>query len=355
MSTPIRVGIIGCGSVADLHIKAWRNVGARVVAVCDINPTYAQLTAKKWRIPSHYIDILKMVKEEELNVTSICTPPNVRLNVVKPIIESQIDVVIEKPFAMSVDEAQKIIELKNKYRVKLTVVHLWLFSHIMKRTLNSLRREEIGELLGFEMNILHTKDDPMAANPSHWSHLLPAGRFDENLPHPLYITRAILGEVKVREILGSKLGNYPWMPIDELRILLEDTKRRMASIYISFNSARPDTSLKIYGTTGILESQMSNNILIKKRYRDIKVKDVIRDNLLTIKYYMTSSFCIGFAILTKQYRDMHTEFMKEFINSLKNNTEPPITAEEALEVVKLQSFLSSLIHERYFSSSAVNI
>jgi predicted dehydrogenase len=115
------------------------------------------------------------------------------------------------------------------------------------------------------MNMLHTKNDPMAANPSHWCHSMIAGRFGENLPHPLYISRAILRDVEVKQILGSKLGSYPWMPIDELRVLLGDNKGRIASIYIySFNTARPETTLKIFGTTGILEVNLSNNIFDKE-------------------------------------------------------------------------------------------
>ena len=101
---------------------------------------------------------------------------------------------------MSVIEAEKIIDLKNKFGVKLTVVHNWLFSHIMKRTFSLLKGKEVGELLGFTMDIIHTKDDSMSANPSHWSHSMKAGRFGENLPHPIYMTRAILGEVKVIDI-----------------------------------------------------------------------------------------------------------------------------------------------------------
>ena len=348
VSTQLRVAVVGCGQISDAHIKAWRNVGAKVTAVCDKNVALAENKVKRWRIPRYYEDVSRMVREEEIDVASICTPPNVRLSVVEPLVESGVHVIIEKPFAMSISEAEKMIELKNRYGVKLTVVHGWLFSHIMKRVMRSLANKELGELLGFEMNMLHTKDDPMAANPSHWCHSMIAGRFGENLPHPLYISRAILGEVKVRQILGSKLGTYPWMPIDELRVLLEDKSGRIASIYISFNTARPETTLKIFGTAGILEVNLSNNILIRKYYREIKPTQVTMDVLRSIRDCITSLSSIGLAILTKQYQGMHTEFIKDFVKSLKNNTEPPVTAEEALEVAKLHLDLSSKIHKLYY-------
>jgi len=352
MSSSLRVAIVGCGEVADYHIKAWKDAGAKLVAVCDKNVALAESKAKKWRIPHYYEDVSHMIREEKLDAASICTPANVRLLVVKPLVENGVHVVIEKPFAMSIAEAEKMVELKNKYGVKLTVVHNWLFSHIMKRTMRILRKREIGELLGFEMDILHTKDDPMAANPSHWCHSIKAGRFGENLPHPLYICRAILGKVKVRQIFGSKLGDYPWMPIDELRILLKDDIGRSASIYISFNAVRPETTLKIFGTAGILEVNLSNNLLVKKGYRKIKNMDIIIDNLRFIKDIIVSSFSIGRALITKQYKGMHAEFIKEFVNCLKNNVDPPVTAEEALEVVKLHADLCSKIHKLYFTKNS---
>lgn len=144
MNVPLRVAVVGCGFVAESHIEAYRNVGARVVAVCDKNASLAESKAEKWGVPQYYDDVSKMIKEENLDVASICTPANVRLGVVKPLMENGMHVVIEKPFAMSVAEAEKMVELKNKHGVKLTVVHNWLFSHIMKRTFRSLERKEVG-------------------------------------------------------------------------------------------------------------------------------------------------------------------------------------------------------------------
>jgi len=347
----LRVAIVGCGFISDSHISAWRNIGADVIAVCDRDISLAKFKAKRRGVARWYGDVFEMVKNERLDAVSICTPANVRLSVIEPIVERGIHVVIEKPFAMSVDEAKKMVELKDRYRVKLTVVHNWLFSHIMKRTLKQLQGGFVGDLASIEISMLHTRDDPMAADSQHWCHRITAGRFGENLPHPLYIIRTILGDVEVRHIEGSKLGDYPWMPIDELRVLLKDRKERMATIYISFNAPRPETTLSIIGNKGYLQANLSNNILIKKRYREIKIAPVILDNLKTMTDVTFSFLCIASAILTGSYRGMHTEFMKKFAHSIINNTDPPVSAEEALKVVELHSKISSLIHIKYFKST----
>ncbi|MEM2292298.1 MAG: Gfo/Idh/MocA family oxidoreductase [Candidatus Bathyarchaeia archaeon] len=242
-----------------------------------------------------------------------------------------------------------MVELTNRYGVKLTVAHSWLFSHIMKRVMKSLRNGFIGEIASVEMVMLHTKEDSMASNPSHWCHKIPAGRFGENLPHPIYITRAILGDVEVKYFHGSKLGKYEWMPIDELRVLLENRRGQTATIYVSFNAPRPETTLNIVGKEGIIHANLSNNTLIKKRYREINLAQVTMDNIKTILDIITSLVNIASAILTRRYKGMHTEFMKEFAKSILNNSEPPVTAEEALKVVKLCQGLCQKIHNSYFS------
>ena len=71
----LRVGIIGCGSVAESHVYAWRNSGARVVAVCDVNSSLARFKAEKWRVPRWYDDVSRMVVSEDLDAISVCTPP----------------------------------------------------------------------------------------------------------------------------------------------------------------------------------------------------------------------------------------------------------------------------------------
>jgi predicted dehydrogenase len=242
-----------------------------------------------------------------------------------------------------------MVELMKKYGVQLTVVHNWLFSHMMQKILNCLEKEELGDILGVEIELLHSKDDLMAANASHWCHFIEAGRFGELLPHPIYIIRAILGDVDIKYVLGSKLGTYHWMPIDELRIIFANKQGKSASVYVSFNTPRAETTLKVIGTKGILVSNLSTNIVIKKRYRDIRIREVLIDDIRLLKDYLNSRFSVTFAVLSRQYKGTHNEFMKAFKNSLIHNSKLPVTVEDALEVVKLHKALCAIIHEQYFS------
>lgn len=348
LHNPLRVGIIGCGNIADSHVKAWKNAGTTVVAVCDRDISLAKSKAQKWGVAHYYGDVHELIKEQTIDVASVCTSANVRLAVVEPLLENKIHVAVEKPFAMSVEEAEKMVELKKKNGVQLTVLHNWLFSLMMKKVIRSLERNELGDILGVEMELLHTKDDHMAANSSHWCHSIEAGRFGEMLPHVVYILRAFLGEVEVKYILGSKLGSYSWMPIDELRILFSTPEAKTASVYVSFNSPRSEVTLKIIGTKGVLASNLSTDIYIKRKYGFISISQIVSEDMHLLKEHLNARASFAFAVLSGRYKGAHFEVIRAFKNSLINNSKLPVSAEEALKVVKLHKSLCHQINEQYY-------
>jgi predicted dehydrogenase len=298
-------------------------------------------------VERYYEDIGEMIRKEKLDVASVCTSANVRLGVVQPLIENNINVLVEKPFAMSVAEAEKMVSLKEKFGVQLTVGHNWLFSYMMKKILSKLDKEELGDILSVELQLLHTKDDPMAASSTHWCHSIEAGRFGELLPHPIYIFRKLLGNIETRYVFGSKQGGYSWMPIDELRVLFANPAGRTASVYVSFNSSLTETTFRVVGTKGTLSSNLSTNLSVEKTCSNISVKGIMTEDFQGLENHVNSRFPLAFAVLGGKYKGAHNEFMKAFKNSLIHNTEPPVTAKEALEVVKLHSKLCATIHEQY--------
>jgi UDP-N-acetyl-2-amino-2-deoxyglucuronate dehydrogenase len=347
----LNVGIVGCGFIAEEHVKAWRNVGANIISICDKDASLLKSKAEKWGVKSCYDDVKAMAANEKLDAVSVCTSANVRSVVVEPLLEKGISVVVEKPFAMSVIEAEKMVASQRKYGAKLTVVHNWLFSYLMQKILLVLERKELGDLLSVELELLHTKDDQMAANPSHWCHAIEAGRFGELLPHTVYILRRILGNIEVKYIFGSKLGSYSWMPIDELRLLFANSAGKTASAYITFNSPRMETTLRIVGTKGVLLSNLSTDMVVKRKYGEISVSQIISEDMHLLKEHLSTRVSIESSVLRGKYKSTHTEFMKAFKKCLLSNlsnTPPPVTAEEALAVVKMHKELCTQISEKYF-------
>ncbi|MEM4601273.1 MAG: Gfo/Idh/MocA family oxidoreductase [Desulfurococcaceae archaeon] len=343
--------MIGCGAIAKTHVDAWRKAGAKVVSICDSNVYLAKSRAFAWRVPRWYEDVSTMIEHEDLNAVSICTPPNVRLSVFKPVAETGVHAVVEKPFAITFQEACEMSKLAKKYGTKVSVVHSWVFSYIMRKIMKYLGNDYVGDIASINLTMLHTRNDPMVADPSHWSHRIQAGRFGESLPHPIYTFYRILGKIQVKCIYGVKMAKREWMPIDELKVLFENDKHQIATAHISFNSARPETTLNILGTDGILCANLTNNVLLKKRGRNISPISIGLDNLRIIWDTVASSIDIMAAIALKRYEGMHTEFIKRFVKSIVDDIELPVTDEEALNVVKTYEEVTQRIHSSYYEKA----
>ena len=326
----MKVGIVGCGYVSGFHVNAWRDIGASVTAVCDLNEKTAMQFAEKRRIPSRYTGFSEMLQSEDLFAISICTPPQFHANLAVEALESGCHVVVEKPFTVTTKEANKVLDTLQDSSARLTIIHSQLFEPSMLRVMKRIKAGDIGRIVGMNVGILHSNDDPMASNRNHWCYKIPGGRFGENLPHPVYLLQAFLGKLEVKSVFPDKLGPYPWMPFDELRVILEAEDKKFGTIHISFNapgSQRTNVYADIYGTGGAMQAGIYpiSSLIVTKPGRGIWLaENVIHQVKIGLSYLST--------ILAKQkgprsFSATHALIIRSFVESIFGNGEPLITPE----------------------------
>jgi len=199
----MKVGVVGCGEVSEFHFVVWRDMGMPIAAVCDVNENTAMQAAERWKIPRYYTNSSSMLQNEELSVVSICTPPQFHADLAIDALRSGCNVIVEKPFTVTVKEADKVMDELQKSSAKLTVIQNQLFEQSMLRAMEQIKAGSIGQVIGMNVGMLHSKDEEIASNKNHWSHKLPGGRFGENLPHPVYLLQAVLGKLEVKSVLTS--------------------------------------------------------------------------------------------------------------------------------------------------------
>lgn len=122
--TELKFGIVGCGRIAKRHSDILGNKlirGARLAAVCDINADRADELASRFDIPAFY-DIDTMLKSEEIDVVSILTPSGMHAEHAIAAANAGKHVVVEKPMALRLEDADAMIAACDRARVKLFVV-----------------------------------------------------------------------------------------------------------------------------------------------------------------------------------------------------------------------------------------
>jgi len=121
----LRVGVIGAGRIAEMrHIPEYlSNKDVELVAIADIDKVQLEKIGKKFNIKRLYTDYREMIKNEKLDAVSVCTPNYLHASITIDALEKGLNVLVEKPMATSLEEADRMIEVAEKNGRILMVGH----------------------------------------------------------------------------------------------------------------------------------------------------------------------------------------------------------------------------------------
>ncbi len=344
----MNAGIVGCGFISGIHINAWKDAGVSVAAVCDLDEKKAMQFAEEWKIPKYYTDFSEMLKNETLSAVSICVPPRFHANIALEALDSGCNIVVEKPFTVTTEEANEVMDALRNSLGKLTIIHSQLFEHSIFNARKRIQAGDIGRVTGMTVEILHSNDESMAADKDHWCHKLAGGRFGENLPHPIYLLQAFLGKLEVKSVLADKWDSHPWMAFDELKVFLEAEEKKYGTVHISFNEPTPnktDVHVNIYGTKGTLHAGIYplSSLFISKPGRGIIRFENLSHQIKIWAAYLTNIIAKGTG--PRNYSISHARIIRSFVESLHGNGKPLVTPEMGLENVQVVEEICKWIEE----------
>jgi predicted dehydrogenase len=110
MARKIRAGIIGTGLISKNHIDGYQRLpDAEVVACCDIDADRVEQAGEQYGIPHRFTSVEKMLKLDELDCVSICTPNYDHKTSALKALKAGKHVLCEKPMAMNAREGQQMV------------------------------------------------------------------------------------------------------------------------------------------------------------------------------------------------------------------------------------------------------
>ena len=144
----VRVGIVGCGFISNAHFLAYRNnPQAEVVAVADVNADSAKKFAATYGIKKWYASVKDLLAEDDVDAISVCTPHFAHAEVVVAAAEMGKHVLVEKPFATTTADADKMIEAAKRSKVKLMVAFVNRFIPAFKEAKQLIEDGAIGKIV----------------------------------------------------------------------------------------------------------------------------------------------------------------------------------------------------------------
>ena len=142
-----RIGLIGCGGIAHRHINGYRAVAhdlGSVVAGCDPNTETLNKFSDQYELPHRFTNTQDLINSGEVNVIALLTPPAVRTDVILPAIEKGIHILVEKPFAENLADAETFVTAAEQKGTVLAVNQQLRFMSDVVTLRNIVDSGEIG-------------------------------------------------------------------------------------------------------------------------------------------------------------------------------------------------------------------
>lgn len=269
----MRVGIVGCGKIADGHAEQLRAIGrAGLVAACDREPLMVEQFARRWGGLARHTDMEAMVREEQLDVIHLATPPDSHVALACAALAMGCHVFVEKPFALDAAGAARILDAARAADRRVSVNYLYNFESPALALGRMLEAGELGEVVhletGYGYNLAGDYGIAVMSDPRHWVHRLPGKLFHNVLDHVLAKLAPHIDDgftvqasaLRRRPATGNAAVDAM---SDELRFMLRGGNGVTASGMVSSHARPVGHTLKVFGTRDTVELDYACRTLVR--------------------------------------------------------------------------------------------
>lgn len=198
-SSEIRFGLVGCGRISKRHAELLglgQIEGARLAAVCDIDPAKAEATGTRFKVP-WFTDMHEMMKKAELDAVTILTPSGQHAEHTIALAPYKKHIVVEKPMALSLKDADDMIAACKKAGVQLYVVKQNRFNVPVVRLRQELESGRFGRLVMGTIRVRWNRDQSYY-NQDKWrgTWALDGGVFTNQASHHIDLLQWMMGDVE---------------------------------------------------------------------------------------------------------------------------------------------------------------
>lgn len=167
MKKRLRVGIIGCGRISVMHLVSIKHsIHADLVACCDIKKERADEVAEKYGCTS-YTSYREMIESENLDAVHICLPHYLHVPVSIFAMEHGVNVLCEKPMAISLEDAERAVACAKKYNLRYGIVFQCRYNNSAQLVKRAVGSGKLGKIISASSTLTWARPDDYYAE-SDW-------------------------------------------------------------------------------------------------------------------------------------------------------------------------------------------
>lgn len=328
----MRYALIGCGRISTNHILAAKNNHLEIAAVCDIRPEAMENVLAKHGLEqdtsiARYTDYIKMLDEVKPTLVSIATESGIHGQIALACIDRGIHVIIEKPMAMSMAEADEIIRRSREKHVKVAACHQNRFNVAVQKTRAALEAGRFGRLSHGSVHVRWNRNRGYYTQaPWRGTWAQDGGCLMNQCIHGVDLLRWMLGD-EVEEVYGvTRQQFHDYLEAEDVGMAVLKFKNGAIGTIEGTTNVYPknlEETLYLFGETGTVKigGTSTNNIDVWD-FADETEADAANKNLKEA----TSNV----------YGNGHTGLFADMMRSIEEDRAPYIDAvagRNALEII----------------------
>ena len=329
----MKYALIGCGRIAVNHIKAVLNNHLELVAVCDILPEKMEALLAKYDLQNdvsiaRYTDYKKLLAEHpELQLISIATESGLHAEIALACIDAGVNVIIEKPMAMNMADADEIIRRSEAKHVKVAACHQNRFNVAVQELRRALEAGRFGRLSHGSIHVRWNRDHSyydQAAWRGTWAQ--DGGCLMNQCIHGIDLLRWMLGD-EVEEVYGATRQQFhDYLEAEDVGLAV-----------VKFKNGAIGT---IEGTTNVYPKNLEETLYVFGEKGTVKLGGTSTNNIDVWNFADESGADAknkGLQEATSNvYGNGHTSLFADMVDAIEHDRKPYVDAvagRNALEMV----------------------
>ncbi len=326
----LNFAIVGCGRISYKHVEALIENSdlANLIATCDVELDRARAKGEEYLIKSgkltHNIEVYEDYKimldeQPEIDVVIIATESGYHADIAINCMNRHKHVIVEKPMAMSIKDAENMIEVAKKNNVKLSVAHQNRFNKPIQKLRDAVENNKLGRIMNGTARVLWRRDDNYYKQaPWRGTWELDGGTLMNQCIHNIDLLQWMLGGEVERVYAETETFRNPIEGEDFGAILV---RFKNGAIGIIEGSAvvypkNLEETLSVFGTDGtVVIGGLAVNELKTWRFEEDDEEKVKANLQVEIE---------------NVYGKGHTPLIKDMIEAINNDRKPYISGEDAI-------------------------
>lgn len=336
----MNIGLVGCGRVAELHMCAYRCIPElNVVAVSDINIEKAKAFAQKYGIKKIDNDALNLFEIKDLDFVDICTPISTHAELACEAAKNGQNIFLEKPMARNSKECDQVIREISKNKVKLCICHNQLF---LPTVIQAKAMVDSGNfpLAYFKVSVRESAE--LIGAPNWIMTPEQGGALWETGAHAAYLQLHFLKNIEKVWAIGEKIEHPVY---DHFIIMLSNPNKTLGVIEISWLAKKEEEVFEFVNLKGRKTQILNYNFFLEfpEKTEGSLLQGFYQDQKRTMKkwkkFFLTNIRNRKLANCVPQYA-----LITKFIESIKNDTDPPVTPKDGRKTVRLLEYFEESLN-----------